>query len=63
MSKMNKANCDAIVRLRAYKQYSDHQRHRIYMEYCRYGDLSCLIKRYRGKRSAGAGVTSRYIQN
>lgn len=47
MGKLNKTNCYAIPRLFKYKRYPDYYRHRFYMEYCPFKDLSVLCNRYR----------------
>ena len=47
MTELNDANCDSIVKIKAYKRYPHQQIHRIYLEYCPYGDLRKLYKRYR----------------
>ena len=44
---INAVECDTIVRIRSYKRYPHQQIHRIYLEYCPYGDLRKLYKRYR----------------
>ncbi|KAL8710784.1 MAG: hypothetical protein Q9225_007232 [Loekoesia sp. 1 TL-2023] len=41
---------DSTVRFRRYKRYPRREVHRIYMEYCPYGDLNKLIKEYRARR-------------
>ena len=46
MSKLNKTRCHAIPRLFGYKRYKHVFKHRIYMEYCPYKDLSVLLRRY-----------------
>lgn len=50
MEEMNLTGCEAVVELRGYRRYMRHSIHRIYMEYCPYGDLRRLCKRYRGYR-------------
>lgn len=50
MSKINKADCYAIPRLFNYKRYPTYRKHRMYMEFCPFKDLSVLCKRYRGFR-------------
>ncbi len=47
MSILNKTNCHAIPRLLNYKRYPFERKHRMYMEYCPFRDLSVLCKRYR----------------
>ena len=51
MSQMNKAGCYAIPRLFNYKRYPTFRKHRIYMEFCPFKDLSVLCERYRAFRS------------
>ena len=46
MSMLNKRHCYAIPRLFNYKRYAHAYKHRIYMEFCPFKDLSVLCKRY-----------------
>ena len=46
MSKLNKKHCHAIPRLFNYKRYPLVWKHRLYMEYCPFRDLSGLRSRY-----------------
>lgn len=39
-----------VVNLRGYRRYPRREVHRIYMEYCPYGDLDKLIKEYRARK-------------
>ena len=57
MSKLNKTKCYAIPRLFNYKRYPNHTRHRMYMEYCPFKDLSVLCNRYRGFRFVTPDIT------
>ncbi|KAL8834334.1 MAG: hypothetical protein Q9170_003788 [Blastenia crenularia] len=41
---------DSTVRFRGYKRYPRREVHRIYMEYCSYGDLHKLTKEYAARR-------------
>ena len=56
MSKLNKARCQAIPRLFNYRRYKHVYKHRMYMEYCPYKDLSVLITRYRRFRFVTTGI-------
>ena len=47
MSILNREECYAIPRLFKYKRYPLDRKHRMYMEYCPFKDLSVLCKRYR----------------
>ena len=47
MSRLNKSRCHAIPRLYHYRRYKHVYRHRLYMEFCPYRDLSVLLSRYR----------------
>lgn len=47
MKDLNQFGCPAIVGFKGYKRYPRDSVHRIYMEYCPYGDLHRLIGRYR----------------
>ena len=47
MKLMNEVNCPSVVRIKAYRRYPLLRIHRIYMEFCPYGDLRKLYKRYR----------------
>ncbi|KAK0509162.1 hypothetical protein JMJ35_008533 [Cladonia borealis] len=47
MEKMKTTKIRGLVRLINYKRYHRKRIHRIYMEFCPYGDLSRLIERYR----------------
>ena len=50
MMAMRKTNCISALRLRKYRRYPYQHCHRLYLEYCPYGDLSILIDRYRRHR-------------
>ena len=62
MKKMEETECPSVVRYRAYRRFLHDQVHRIYMEYCPYGDLKRLYKRYKslGLFVHALGSTSRY---
>lgn len=47
MKELNKTGCSGVVQIKGYKRYLHEEVHRIYMEYCPYGDLRRLCKRYR----------------
>lgn len=47
MRMMEETACPSVVRYIAYRRFLHDQVHRIYMEYCPYGDLRRLYKRYR----------------
>lgn len=38
------------VKLRNYKRYPRREVHRLYLEFCPYGDLYKLIKQYRARK-------------
>ena len=46
MRRMIKADCQAVPDLIAYKRYVHVRKHRIYMEFCPYGDLATLSLNY-----------------
>ncbi len=50
MEELSAAKCDNILRLLGYRRYRAARKHRLYMEFCPYGDLRRLIKRYRAWR-------------
>ena len=52
MEDMNETGSLGVVELRGYRRYVVHMVHRIYMEYCPYGDLRTLCKQYRKFRLA-----------
>ncbi|KAL9026630.1 MAG: hypothetical protein Q9196_004733 [Gyalolechia fulgens] len=41
---------ESVVEFRDYRRYPRREVHRIYMEYCPYGDLGKLIKEYRARK-------------
>lgn len=47
MRRLNKTGCQAVPKLIAYKRYMHVRKHRIYMEYCPYGDLVTLNVNYK----------------
>ena len=47
MKKMEETDCPSVVKYIDYRRFLHDQVHRIYMEYCPYGDLRRLYKRYR----------------
>ena len=47
MRRMNKTNCEVVPELKAYKRYMHVRKHRIYMEFCPYGDLATLNLNYK----------------
>lgn len=55
MSRLNKTRCHAVPRLFNYKRYPHVYKHRFYMEYCPFQDLSILCKRYGRFRFVAAG--------
>ena len=58
MSKLNKVKCHAIPRLFNYKRYPHHYKHRMYMEYCPFNDLSVICERYRRFRFVTAKIAT-----
>lgn len=47
MCRMNNTNCQAVPKLIAYKRYVPVRKHRIYMEFCPYSDLTALNLNYK----------------
>ena len=47
MRRMNKTDCQAVPNLIGYKRYVKVRKHRIYMEFCPYGDLEFLNIKYK----------------
>lgn len=47
MRRMNKTDCYAVPNLIDYKRYMHVRKHRIYMEFCTYGDLATLSLNYK----------------
>ena len=50
MELLNKRESPGILEYRAYRRFLTQRRHRIYMEYCPYGDLYDLRKWYKRHR-------------
>ena len=47
MRRMNKTDCYTVPALIDYKRYVHVRKHRIYMEFCPYGDLATLGLNYK----------------
>ena len=47
MRRMNKTDCQAVPNLIGYKRYVKVRKHRIYMDFCPYGDLQFLNIKYK----------------
>ena len=54
MRRLNKTDCQAVPDLIAYRRYMHVRKHRIYMEFCHFGDLATLDLNYKRFRSVHA---------
>lgn len=57
MRKLNKKECHAVPRLFNYKRYAHVYKHRMYMEFCPFKDLSVLCGRYARFRFVLSGTS------
>ena len=62
MRRMNQAGCQAVPDLIAYKRYVHVRKHRIYMEFCPYGDLAMLNLNYKRFRFV-TGISKLFVMH